>query len=128
MEKEGHMRRYLLLLPALVLAVALAACTDLGGRPALKFGPEELPEAQVGQPYTVTLTVSGAQTPMFSFAADPAALPPGLTWTYTEGDTSALLSGVPTTAGDYQFTASAACVGTNVSGQGGEHTYKLKVK
>ena len=56
----------------------------------------------VGIAYSYTFTATGDPTPTFS--ATPANLPPGLTLNATTG----VLSGVPTTAGTFTFTVTAA--------------------
>jgi hypothetical protein len=114
-----------LVLAATLAATFLAACD---WRPALSFAPTALPDATVGQPYSVEITVSGNQTPVGDLY--PAgALPPGLSLPYDQDthSSSATLSGTPTTAGTYQLTVSAWCLGTNISGQTGSHEYTLVV-
>lgn len=115
------------LIGALALAALISACTP--SRPALVFSPTELPGAQTGQPYSVTITVSQNQTPVGDMLVSVGSPPPGLTLVFAgrgQG-TSADLSGTPTTAGTYRFTVSAWCLGTNVSGQSGEQAYTLVV-
>jgi hypothetical protein len=59
-----------------------------------------------------------------------AGLPPGLTLASHENPerNRAELSGTPTTAGTYQLTISAWCLGSNVSGQTGSRQYSLVVR
>jgi hypothetical protein len=114
-------------LPVLLLAGALLACRG-GQRPDLVFSPADLPEAQVGQPYSVTLTVSGNETPVGDMYLDSGALPAGLDLTFDEDSRTAQISGTPTEAGTFNFTVGAWCYGTNVNGQTGEHAYELVVK
>ena len=112
---------------ALALAVLLIACTP--ARPPLVFSPTELPGAQTGQPYSVTISVSQNQTPVGDMYVSAGSPPPGLRLAFAgRGQaTSADLSGTPTAAGTYTFTVSAWCLGTNVSGQSGEQAYTLIV-
>jgi large repetitive protein len=112
---------------ALALAALLIACTP--ARPALVFSPTELPGAQTGQPYSVTITVSQNQTPVGDMNVSAGSPPPGLTLAFAgrgQG-ASADLSGTPTAAGTYTFNVSAWCLGTNISGQSGEQAYTLVV-
>jgi uncharacterized protein (TIGR03437 family) len=57
-----------------------------------------LPNGQVGQSYTSTLSASGGTTP-YTFSVVGGALPPGLNL-----GANGNISGVPTTAGSYQAT------------------------
>ena len=59
-----------------------------------------LPTGQVGVPYSAMLTASGG-TPPYTWAITAGALPPGLTLNTVTG----VISGTPTTAGAYAFTA-----------------------
>jgi hypothetical protein len=99
-----------------------------GLRTPLLFSPLELPEAHVGQPYEVTITVSGNETPLGSISVNDAELPLGLTLRYEEDEYIAIIEGVPEKAGEFEFTVSAWCLGTNVNGQTGEKRYLLLVK
>jgi hypothetical protein len=76
----------------------------------------------------VTITVSGNHTPVFLMSVESGELPPGLTLHYEENASTAQISGVPEKAGEYEFTVRALCYGTNVSGQTGEHPYRLLVR
>jgi hypothetical protein len=110
------------------LAAALLACRGGGQRPALVFAPAELPEAQAGQAYSATITVSENVTPVGGMSVDSRALPAGLEFTFDETARAATLSGTPTETGTFKITVSAWCYGTNVSGQTGEREYELVVK
>ncbi len=113
--------------PLLLLAAALLACGDR--RPAaLAFSPAELPEAQVGRPYSATISVSGNVTPVGDMFVDTGALPPGLQLTFDETSRTAEISGTPTEAGTFKFAVGAWCFGTNVSGQTGEQEFELVVQ
>ena len=96
-------------------------------RPPLSFSPDKLPDAQAGQPYDVTITVSGNQTPVFEFIVDNDDLPKGLVLHFESGNT-AKVSGIPFDKGEYEFTIKVSCFGTSVNGQTGEHQYRLFVK
>ncbi len=68
--------------------------------PVITVAPATVPSATVGAAYSQTLSASGGTGP-YTFAAT-GSLPPGLT--LGAGGT---LSGTPTTAGDFSFTATA---------------------
>ena len=109
---------------ACLLVVSLACWT----RPPLAFSPLEFPEARLGHPYEVTITISGNETPVFLISVDSAELPPGLILHYEKNDSTARIEGVPEKAGEFEFVVSAECYGTNVSGQTGEQRYTLLVR
>jgi putative Ig domain-containing protein len=113
-------------LPTLLVAGALLACGDR--RPPLVFSPAELPEAQVGQSYSATISVSGNVTPVGDLFVEAGTLPAGLELTFNQGSDRAEVSGTPTDAGTAKFTLGAWCFGTNVSGQTGQQDYELVVK
>jgi hypothetical protein len=58
-----------------------------------------LPGATVGTPYSATLTASGGLPP-YTWSIISGSLPPGLSM-----DSSGNITGTPTTAGTYNFTA-----------------------
>ena len=76
--------------------------------PSLSYtSPATLSTGTVGQVYSYQLQTSGGQTPItFSFVS--GSLPPGLNLSST-----GLISGMPTSSGNYSFTASAtdSCAG-----------------
>ena len=108
------------------MAAASAACST---RPPLSFSPDTLPDATVGSTYNVVITISGDQTPVGNVSAD-SGVPPGLAlaWNENGNRNHAQLIGTPTTAGTYQLTISAWCLGTNVNGQTGSREYSLVVR
>ncbi|RDS81425.1 putative Ig domain-containing protein [Dyella psychrodurans] len=69
--------------------------------PSVTISPTTLPNLQVSAAYSQQLTASGGNG-SYSFSISAGALPPGLTLS-----TSGLLSGTPTTAGNYSFSVSA---------------------
>jgi hypothetical protein len=79
--------------------------------------PGSLPAGQVGIPYSQTLTASGPPGP-FTFTVTAGVLPPGLTL----GSTGAL-TGTPTQAGTFAFTAAA----TNGANETGSRVYTLTI-
>lgn len=109
-----------------LLTLALAGCNL--GRGALNFTPDKLPDAHAGQAYEAIITVTGNQTPVGDIYVSGGSLPPGMTLDFSRNSSnSAMLSGTPTTAGNYVFTVSAWCLGTNVSGQSGDQNFSLVV-
>ena len=112
--------------PGLLLGAVLLACGDR--RPALVFSPAELIEAQVGESYSVTISISGNVTPVGDMYLESGALPAGLQLTFDETSRTAEISGTPTESGTYKFTVGAWCFGTNVSGQNGQRAYELVVR
>lgn len=119
------MRRYSLAPLILLLGLSVLACDP---RPALAFSPSQLPEAQTGQAYQVSISVSGNQTPVGDLYVSEGSLPPGLTVAYQRGSSTATISGTPQAAGQSAFTVSAWCLGTNQAGQTGQQAYTLVVK
>ncbi len=93
----------------------------------LKFTPDTLPEAQVGSEYEATLQVTLNNTPVGDFFISEGALPEGLEFTFLDGEDAATITGAPTEAGEFKFTVTVWCFGTQVSGQTGEMTYTLTV-
>ncbi len=74
-----------------------AATVVIVASPTLTFPPP--PPGQVGVAYSDQLTVSGGTAP-YVWSVSAGTLPPGLTLNSSTG----LLSGTPTTAGNYSFT------------------------
>jgi hypothetical protein len=112
----------------LALALTLACFRDPRPRPALEFDPATLNGAQVGVRYEATINVSQNVTPVYRMDVTDGALPEGLTIEYHEHDSFAKIVGIPTLAGTFKFTISAACLGTSVGGQMGQMEYTLEVK
>lgn len=102
-------------------SLLLVAC-----KPALRFVPDTLPGAMVGQPYHATIQISRNETPVGNISA--AALPPGLTLTFDKAHEIASLDGTPTAAGRTSITVEAWCYGTNFAGQTASHVYELVVR
>ena len=92
------------------------------------FSPPELPEAVLGQTYKVTITVTGNETPVFQISVDDEELPPGLALHYEENTSTAMITGIPKEAGEFEFGVSAYCKGTYINGQVGEQRYALPVR
>jgi hypothetical protein len=117
--------KYTVFIASFILIVSLA--TACGSNP-LTFSPAQLPEAAVGQDYQVSITINGNNTPVGQIGVDSGTLPAGLNITYERGQSSALISGKPQSAGRFNFTISAWCMGTNQAGQAGHIDYTLVVK
>ena len=145
MRKRGRMRLMVLLLVVslaclLVVSLTCRTCSQVSSfwgslhwtRPPLAFSPLELPEARLGHPYEVTITISGNETPVFLISVDSGELPPGLILHYEEWDDidgrTSRIEGVPEKAGEFEFVVSAQCRATYFSGQTGEQRYTLLVR
>jgi hypothetical protein len=94
--------------------------------PAIVVSPSSLPAGQAGTPYSQTITTSGGTGSGFTFAVNSGALPPGLTLT-----PGGLLSGTPTTSGNFAFGVTATDSGGFTGFQGytitvaGMHYYAI---
>ena len=112
----------------LLLVAVLAGCND---EPApLKLSPETLPDGQVGQPYSVEITVPDNDWPIAEFYITEGELPAGLVFTWdqmAEDNMKATISGTPEAAGEYTFTVWVAGMGTNTSGPEGSREYTLVI-
>lgn len=97
-------------------------------RGPLKFDPDKLPEAQVGVPYEVKVTVTQNVTPTGGFSISEGFLPKGLTLEKVKGEDTAVISGTPAEAGAFPFKVFVWCYGTSVNGQAGEMSYTIIVK
>ncbi len=129
------MRRVPFLFLTLLLAVLLVFLLWLGWTlthpqvsPPLIFSPAQLPAARFSQSYSATITISNNSTPVGAISVADGALPRGLILHHTRGNSMAEISGIAAESGDFKFTISAWCFGTNVSGQAGQQAYSLTVK
>jgi len=84
--------------------------------PTITLSPASLPNATVGTAYSQTLSASGGTAP-YTFSAT-GSTPPGMTL-----GASGTLSGTPTTAGDFNFTA----VATDAQSFTGSKAYSVHV-
>ncbi len=85
--------------------------------PPVTIDQESLPNGQIGIPYSLTLTASGATAP-FKFAVTAGTLPAGLSLS-----SAGTLSGTPTTVRVSSFTITA----TSAVGFAGSQAYTLTV-
>jgi len=113
-----------------LFTLALVGCSS--GRQALVFTPQELDAGVAGEPYSVSITITGNDTPVGGVSVSSGALPPGLEVTQASagqgGAIQALIiAGTPDQKGTFDFTISVWCYGTNVSGQTGEQHYTLAI-
>jgi hypothetical protein len=110
-------------------ALALTAVVGCWPRPELQFSPATLPDAQVGSPYAVTITISQVETVVGSASVEDGSLPAGLKLelVYQPADTIQI-SGTPTVAGTFSFSIYVICAGTNAAGQTATQGYTLVVK
>ena len=129
-EAHRRRRRHRPYIPAsIACALALTAVFGCTPRAALQFSPATLPDAQVGSPYTATITVSQASTPVGGASLQDGALPAGLDLALSEKhDNTIQISGTATASGTFSFTIYVWCYGTNVSGQTATQEYTLVVK
>ena len=102
--------------------------TTKASRPNLVFTPDHLAPAAVGRPFRALITVTQNVTPVGEMSVASGGLPPGLSFTFKQGENGAEINGTPSKAGRYKFNVSAWCFGMNVSGQTGNHDYELIVK
>ncbi|MGA8891276.1 MAG: putative Ig domain-containing protein [Anaeromyxobacteraceae bacterium] len=94
----------------------------------MTFAPDALPDAQVGQEYTVEITVSGNETPVSSMRLDEGSLPPGIVLVHRSVQSTGLLQGMPAQGGTFAFSLRASCFGTNLPGQEGTKAYVIVVR
>lgn len=115
---------------ALAFFIIGASCFGAStARPPLKFAPDELPEAQLGQPYLAEIRVTQNVTPVGKFSVSQGALPKGLALEKVDGEQDlARITGTPEETGVFTFTISAWCYSTSVKGQTGEKEYTLVVR
>jgi predicted RNA-binding protein with TRAM domain len=115
------------------IACALALTAVLGCTPQLQVSPATLSDAQVGSPYAATITVSQAETPVFSALVGKGALPAGLHLALdkepvADGRTYTIqISGTPTVPGTFTFTIDVECLGRAGGGQTASLGYTLVV-
>jgi hypothetical protein len=74
----------------------------VSGCPVITVNPATLPPGVIGTPYSQTVSATGGTAP-YTFTLSSGALPPGLTLNGTTG----VISGTPTTAGQFNFTITA---------------------
>ncbi len=82
-------------------AAGTATFNFVAGQPPAADATRTLPAATVGTAYSQSLVATGNPTPTWSVTS--GSLPPGLTLS-----SAGLVSGTPTTGGNYSFTATAA--------------------
>lgn len=96
---------------------AFALTVNAGGCPTISLSPSALPSSAVGTPYNQTLTASGGSAP-YTYSVAAGSLPPGV-----DLSSGGVLSGTPTSGGDYTFTVAA----TDAAGCAGVQDYTLAV-
>ena len=120
------MRRLLALSLAMALFAIGIACLGTP-RPRLSFDPDELPDAHLGEPYSVTISVINNVTPVGNMGIAEGELPAGLEFQHEQDSDSAQIHGTPEHSGEFTFVISAWCLGTSVNGQVGEKQYTLAI-
>ncbi|MBD7923830.1 putative Ig domain-containing protein [Xanthomonas bonasiae] len=88
--------------------------------PTLSIAPATLPAGTAGSAYNQTLSASGGTAP-YSYALSAGALPAGLSLT-----TAGVLSGTPTVAGSFSFTATVTDSTAGVAAQA-SRSYTLTI-
>lgn len=96
--------------------LALLACVALNAKP-ITISPATLPDSIVGVSYSQTLKADGCSGKCVWSAS--GTLPPGLSLDPASG----VISGTPSAAGSFQFTATA----TDTKLQTGSQTYTVKI-
>ena len=86
--------------------------------PIITVNPATLPDGEVGIAYNETITATGGTAP-HTFAVSAGSLPPGLVLNGVTGD----ITGVPTTAGTFDFSITA----TDANGCEGSRLYSLTI-
>ncbi len=117
----------LVVLAFVAFATMACMCSSFIPREPLVFNPDKLPDAQVGIPYEVAISISQNQTPAGDISVSDGTLPPGLELVYVQAEDTAKITGTPTEAGTSTFTISVWCFGTSVNGQTGDKQYTLVV-
>ena len=109
--------------PVLLIGLILAGCNVYA---SITIGPDQLPDAVVGQPYAATITATSSETVI---GIDiPSGLPPGLSLAYVPPANTAALSGTPTAAGTYRFNVVADGNKFNSGGPHAERAFTVVVK
>jgi large repetitive protein len=88
------------------------------GCPVITVNPATLPPGIIGTPYSQTVSATGG-TPPYTFTVSSGLLPPGLTLNATTG----VISGTPTTPGQFNFTITA----TDANSCPGSRPYSIVV-
>lgn len=96
-------------------------------RQPLLLEPAALPSARKGAAYEAELSVSQNETPVVDFYITEGALPDGLVIEHVEAEDTALITGIPTEAGRFEFTLLVQCYGTSASGQQASREYVILV-
>lgn len=89
-----------------------------GGCPAIAISPVTLPPGNLGAPYSQTIIATGGTAP-YAYTITSGALPGGLSLNPATG----LISGTPTTLGQYNFTVTA----TDANGCPGARPYTMVI-
>jgi hypothetical protein len=94
----------------------------------LTFTPSQLSAGTVGQPYQVSIAISGSISPVGQMQLASGSLPSGLELGFIKGSDKVTISGTPQKAGTYQFAIEVQCMGTNSAGQTGTCHYQLVIQ
>jgi hypothetical protein len=94
---------------------------------ALKFIPETLPGAILGQDYEARIDIGNVETFVGLFSIQQGKLPEGLTLERVKSENSVKIVGTPLETGTFTFSLFVQCEGTNDPGQEGEKEYTIDV-
>lgn len=120
-------QKYFLVL-VLALSTGVLACRLELPKRDLVFTPDTLPEAQVGVPYKVIISISENETPVGDFQILEGSLPNGLTLESLSNN-KAKIYGIPEEVETFTFKVYVWCQSTNTyRGQTAEKEYTIEVK
>lgn len=114
-----------LALLALFLGGLLLACRGAAG-PPLNIGPDGLPEGQVGQTYSVTITITQNQGAVDRVWVAEGFLPAGLILLHKPGAAKAELAGTPEEAAESTIRIAASA--STPSKQVGQQDFRLVIR
>jgi large repetitive protein len=92
------------------------------GAPTITVSPATVPAATQNSNYSQTISASGGIAP-YTYAVSSGSLPPGMTLNAASG----VLSGTPTTYGNFSFTVTATDSSGGTGPYTGSTTYSLQV-
>ncbi|MBS3742204.1 MAG: hypothetical protein KGY74_08800 [Candidatus Cloacimonetes bacterium] len=114
----------------LMLLLFIFLFSNVRAQPLLKFFPDTLHQAKVGEYYEARIYLLNNDTPIDYFIATAKndSFPREMVWEFNDSTNYGIIKGIPQKPGEYEFTVKVSCFGTQVSGQTGSKKYKLKIK
>ena len=114
----------------LLLLLFIFFYSSVQAQPLLKFFPDSLHRAKVGEFYEARIYLLNNHTPIDYFVATTKndSFPKELVWEFNDSTNYGIIKGIPQKTGEYEFTVKVSCFGTQVSGQTGSKEYKLSIK